>query len=91
MPRKILLLILLPLLMLACKTLLPGTAPLPETPVSPTPRPTVAVSLPATRGKGTTFICLEPADGKLADLLAAEAKKAAALGQIPVVEFDANW
>jgi hypothetical protein len=34
---------------------------------------------------------LDPGDGDLSGLLAAEVQKAAALGQMPVVEFDAPW
>jgi thiol-disulfide isomerase/thioredoxin len=38
-----------------------------------------------------TIVRLHPGDGDLTALLASEAKKAAALGQMPVVEFDATW
>ena len=34
---------------------------------------------------------LHPVDGDLPTLLASEAQKAAALRQLPVVEFDATW
>ena len=99
MKRKILL-IILPLFMLACKTLLPGSAPTrrepmiaPITPESATstPRPTVAATVAAPVGTGYTMVRLNPDDGGLIDLLAAEVKKAEALGQMPVVEFDADW
>jgi thiol-disulfide isomerase/thioredoxin len=100
MKRKILLVLLLPLLMLACKTLLPGSAIRPEPLISSTenavletstPRPTVEATIRAPTGTGTTAVRLRPGDGKLADLLASEVKKAEALEQIPVVEFDATW
>lgn len=93
------LLIFLPIFFLACKTLLPGPpakrepviAPLTEPSAISTPRPAGKSGLPARRGTGFTLVRLHPADGNLADLLAAEARKAAALGQLPVTEFDASW
>jgi thiol-disulfide isomerase/thioredoxin len=99
MKRKILL-IILPVFMLACKTLFPGSAPVRRdpviAPVTPnweisTPRPTVKNKLPAPIGSGYTLVRLHPKDGKLVDLLAAEVKKAEALNQLPAVEFDATW
>jgi len=117
MKRKILL-ILLPVFLLACKTLLPGSAVRPEPLITSTstaalkttappptvaatipnptmeiavPEPTVEITTPAPTGSGTTAVRLNPGDGKLVDLLAAEVKKAETLGQIPVVEFDADW
>jgi hypothetical protein len=87
MKRKILL-ILLPVFLLACKTLMPTGNTAPET---ATPRPTVEATMPAPTGSGTTAVRLNPGDGELVDLLAAEVKKAEELGQLPVVEFDADW
>ena len=40
---------------------------------------------------GFTIVRLHPDDGDLPTLLADEAQKAAALGRLPVVEFDATW
>lgn len=40
---------------------------------------------------GFTEVRLHPADGKLDEMLATEAEKAAAAGLQPVVEFDASW
>jgi thiol-disulfide isomerase/thioredoxin len=40
---------------------------------------------------GFTIVRLHPEDGELQTLLADESEKAAALGQRPVVEFDATW
>lgn len=103
--RKFLLLIL-PILMLACKTLFSGTAAKqPPATIVPThsalktstPRPTTAsaasvgADTPVPASKGFTLVRLDPGDGDLPELLAAEAQKAAALGQMPVVEFDAPW
>ena len=45
---------------------------------------------PAPTG-GVTIVRLEKKDGGLTEQLAAEAQKAAALGQQPVVYFDASW
>lgn len=43
------------------------------------------------RPTGFTIVRLHPGDGNLQHLLASEAQKAAALGRLPVVEFDATW
>lgn len=40
---------------------------------------------------GFTIVRLHPDDGDLQVMLANEAQKAVALGQMPVVEFDASW
>ncbi len=52
--------------------------------------PTRTVSDPAAP-KGITIVRLRKQDGDLSMQLAAEASKAEALGQIPVVYFDASW
>ena len=51
----------------------------------------VPTNSPNQGGVAFTKIRISPGDGALADQLAAEAAKAAALGQMPVVEFDASW
>jgi hypothetical protein len=55
-----------------------------------TPIETLAAT-PTQAARGLTIVTLRPRDGKIADLLAAEVKKARELGQIPVVEFTADW
>ena len=40
---------------------------------------------------GFTIVRLHPDDGDLQAMLSNEAQKAIALGQMPVVEFDASW
>jgi hypothetical protein len=101
MKRNILLLFL-PLLMLACKTLFPEpltraepvVAPATQALETPMPRPTTSnakATVPAPAKAGFSLVRLHPKDGNLPGLLATEAQKAAALGQIPVVEFDATW
>ncbi|HXQ36721.1 MAG TPA: hypothetical protein VN843_22100, partial [Anaerolineales bacterium] len=40
---------------------------------------------------GFTVVRLHPEDGDLQTMLANEAQKAAAVGQMPIVEFDATW
>lgn len=102
MKRKFLLIFLL-LLMLACKILIPEPAKKPEPVRAPTatlarktstPHPastTPEADTPTPAKRSLTLVRLEPGDGDLANLLADEAQKAAALGQIPVVEFDAPW
>jgi thiol-disulfide isomerase/thioredoxin len=79
--NKKILLALIGFSLLACNFLFPpkGT-PAPETnndvfPVS----------------ENFTIIRLHPSDGDLKTLLAIDAQKAAALDQMPVVEFDATW
>lgn len=67
--------------LLACNFLFPqAQRSVPETTDFQDPIPT-----------GFTIVRLHPKDGDLNTLLAGEAQKAAALGQMPVVEFDATW
>ena len=67
--------------LLACNFLFPQTQrSTPQASDFQDPRPT-----------GFTIVRLHPKDGDLPTLLASEAQKAAALGQLPVVEFDATW
>ena len=84
------LIFLLPLLLLACRTLFPDKI------IEPTPSPTpVATSaLEATAfapSPDFTLLRIYPKNGTLQNQLATEAKKASALGQVPFVEFDATW
>ncbi len=91
MSKKILFLPLLALAVtLACQTLLGTPTPPPSAPrLEPTRQAPGAVTPSAT--KGFTDVRLHKSGGSLATQLAAEAQKAAALGQQPVVEFDAAW
>lgn len=67
--------------LLACNFLFPPAQPsTPESADFQDPQPT-----------GFTIVRLHPKDGDLQTLLANEAQKATALGQMPVVEFDATW
>lgn len=67
--------------LLACNFLFrPAQRSTPESADFQDPQPT-----------GFTIVRLHPKDGDLPSLLAKEAAKAAALGQMPVVEFDATW
>lgn len=89
--------------MLACQALTPEPQEIPTVALEPTtdavseitPQPTpetVTEIVPEpTSSTGFTIVRLRPEDGNLADMLAEEAQKAVALGQIPVVEFDATW
>lgn len=93
MNRKLFLAIVL-LGCFACRALTPNPEP-DSTPSAPQPAPTTA-SQPQPESSpmatpGFTIVRLRPDDGDLETLLAEEAAKAAALGQIPVVEFDATW
>ena len=67
--------------LLACNFLFPQTQrSTPQASDFQDPQPT-----------GFTIVRLHPKDGDLPTLLTSEAQKAAALGQLPVVEFDATW
>lgn len=79
--KKILLPAILGLSLLACNFLFPPK----ETPV-----PVKNEDLKSDSGS-FTIVRLHTGDGDLQSLLAGEAQKAAALGQMPVVEFDATW
>ncbi|MGE5379152.1 MAG: thioredoxin family protein [Bacteroidota bacterium] len=79
--NKKILLALLGISLLACNFLFPPKA---------TPLPSEQ-NLENASSDSMTIIRLHPADGDLNALLAREAKKAAGLGQMPVVEFDATW
>jgi hypothetical protein len=52
--------------------------------------PTRTIANPAAP-QGITIVRLRKQDGDLSTQLAAEASKAEAMGQIPVVYFDASW
>jgi len=74
-------LILIGMSLLACNFLFPQTQrPTPDSEDFQDPAPT-----------GFTIVRLHPKDGDLQTMLASEAQKAVALGQLPVVEFDATW
>ncbi len=89
--KKILVIPLLALVAtLACQTVLGAST---QQPAAARPEPTRAspgAANPST-AKGFTVVRLHKRDGSLAEQLAAEAQKAAALGQQPAVEFDAQW
>jgi thiol-disulfide isomerase/thioredoxin len=76
-----LILLLIGTSLLACNFLFPQTQQsTPESTDFQDPVPT-----------GFSIVRLHPKDGELQTLLASEAQKAAALGRLPVVEFDATW
>ena len=80
MNRK-LTLILMGISLLACNFLFPqAQRSTPDSVDFQDPQPT-----------GFTIVRLHPNNGDLPTMLAEEAKKADALGQMPVVEFDATW
>src|SRR5215216_4615189 len=80
MNRK-LTLILMGISLLACNFLFPqAQRSTPDSADFRDPQPT-----------GFTIVRLHPTDGDLQTMLANEAQKAAALDQMPVVEFDATW
>ncbi len=86
----------LALALLACRTLIPSEAALPARTALPeaTAMPVATSEAEATAfapGNDFTLVRIYPKDGQLHSLLAAEVKKARALGQMPFVEFDATW
>jgi thiol-disulfide isomerase/thioredoxin len=86
------LIFLLPLLLsiLACRTLFPDkTIRSTPTPVSVATSVLEATAFAPT--PGFTLTRIYPKNGTLQSQLAAEIKKAKALGQTPFVEFDATW
>lgn len=84
------LLLLLPLLafILACQTLMGGPAGGSKS--TTIEEPTHTITDPAAPN-GITIVRLTKQGEDLSSQLSAEAQKAAALGQIPVVYFDASW
>ncbi|HLO31040.1 MAG TPA: thioredoxin domain-containing protein [Anaerolineales bacterium] len=92
MNKKILVL-LIGVSLLACNFLFPPKATsTPEPVVAP---PTEDLIQPSDSQDpapdGFTIVRLHPKDGDLQKMLAEEAQKASALGQMPIVEFDATW
>jgi hypothetical protein len=81
--KKMLLLLLVPLFLLACTFSLPATW-LNETTNPPGPTRTPL-------GLGLAEVRLHPNGGELLTQLEAQAPKASALGQHMFVEFDASW
>ena len=79
--NKKILLALIGVNLLACNFLFPPK----ETPIPELEKKESAAT------NSMTIVRLHPSDGKLTDMLASEAKKAAELNQMPVVEFDATW
>jgi len=92
MNKKIILL-LVGISLLACNFLFPQTQPpTPEAIVASSTEPALQPSnQEALAPIGFTIVRLHPKDGDLQAILADEAEKAIALGQMPVVEFDATW
>ena len=73
--------VLIGISLLACNFLFPpARQSVPQSTDFQDPQPT-----------GFTIVRLHPRDGDLSAMLAEEAEKAAVLGQMPVVEFDATW
>ena len=93
--NKKVLLILIASSMLACNYLFPvpkNTAPMPTKSVATEkPKPSAVPVSTLVDESNITIVRLHPADGDLQTMLAVEAQKAIALGQMPTVEFDATW
>jgi hypothetical protein len=105
--RKIVPLLLLSIVLLACTCSVPSILPAIKTPtaiapttyITPTELPTLVAdtlvveppTATATAVTIMTIIRLHPQDGSLKEQINAEVPKAAALGQKMFVEFDALW
>lgn len=100
---KIALLLSLSLSLLACRFLFPEPATPVSLPPTQQPKPTIteaaktpeAASTEPAVSETTTpeliTVALDPKDGGLKEQLLSHAKKAAEMGMLPVVEFDATW
>ena len=87
--KKRWLFLLIPLMLLACRTLFPDRLHPTDTPfVVATSRVEATAFAPR---PDFTLVRIYPKDGVLQSQLVAEAQKAQALGQAPFVEFDATW
>ncbi|HSB01889.1 MAG TPA: hypothetical protein VLE49_14660 [Anaerolineales bacterium] len=98
--NKRILLVLITASLLACNALLPRTPEATPKPVTAPPTETITLpagsplppsDVPPRASTEITIVRLHPQDGNLNTMLAREAPKAMALGQMPVVEFDAKW
>ncbi len=101
--RKMALLLSLSLSLLACRFLFPEPAAPVSLPPTQQPRPTIteatktpeAASTEPAVGEaappGLITVALDPKDGSLKEQLLSHAQKAAEMGMLPVVEFDATW
>lgn len=91
--NKKIMLVLVVIFLLACNALLPPT--LTSAPERIVPPPTESALQPNEAQEVTstsfTVVRLHVGDGDLQTMLTQEAQKAIALGQMPVVEFDATW
>jgi thiol:disulfide interchange protein len=92
MNKKILLMFVTTIL-LACNFLFPQTpiATLESTVAQQTESASLSNDSQVPQTTGFTIVRLHPKDGDLETMLAEEAQKATALGQLAVVEFDATW
>ncbi|MCG2785574.1 MAG: hypothetical protein L6461_10760 [Anaerolineae bacterium] len=100
---KIALLLSLSLSLLACRFLFPEPAAPVSLPPSQQPKATVAKSANTPTSTSTEpavsqatapeliTVALDPKDGSLKEQLLSHAQKAAEMGMLPVVEFDATW
>jgi thiol-disulfide isomerase/thioredoxin len=88
--NKNILLIGTALFVLSCNALFPQASEPAFQASSPQVEATLNTS-PNDSLAGFSEVRLHPKDGKLEEMLAAEAEKAVAVGQLPVVEFDADW
>jgi thiol-disulfide isomerase/thioredoxin len=82
--KKRILLVFITTMMLACNFLFPKRGIATESASQPSDWEGFTFD-------GFTIVRLHPKDGDLQTMLADQAQKAAALGQMPVVEFDATW
>jgi len=90
--NKKLTLVLATVFLLACNALSPQTSkPIPQPAVPPTESGRQPNDAQEGAPASFTTVRLHPQDGDLQTMLAQEAQKAIALGQMPIAEFDATW
>ena len=88
MRKKIVPLLLLSIVLLACTCSVPSILPALTSPTAAAPASGGGAQTTST---GFITVRLSPDDGDLMDQLSAEVQKAAALGMKPFVEWDAEW
>ena len=89
--NKKILLALATISLLACNFLFPSTPAPTAAPSQIVETPSPTLEPPTQTSDRFTLVRFHKQDGELKTILAAEAQKAAALGRMPIVYFDATW
>ena len=93
--NKKILIVIIPIIILACNFLFPDQDVVTKTPVTDAPQKSegnkTQPTTERTEYETFTVVRLNPKDGNLQPMLATEAEYAVSQGLMPVVEFDATW